>query len=187
MGYSELNLQRRTEIENELLQLMKEQPFNSITVKDLTQRLEISRKTFYSYFPNKHVCLDSLTDRLICECNLDILKTSSAKPDFPRLFRTWSEFWIQNRDFLDVMIANQMGDYFADRLIAYVRQESPTYFTQMQSPQLSMDEDILYFYIHGQVALLLKWCRDGFSLPVEEMARKQTRLAEQPIFLSENE
>ena len=175
MGYSESNLQRRMEIENVFLQLMREQSFDAITVKDLTQQIRIARKTFYSYFPNKHACLDSLTDRLIYECTLDILRGMPDHLDLSCFFRIWVEFWLKNRNYLEAIQGNHMNEYLVQRLIRYITKEYP------DSPQAPTDGDMLYFYISGLVALMMKWCREGFPLPPEEMASKLLRLAGHPL------
>ena len=51
MHYSEASYRRRMAIEDELLNLMQEVPFEQITVLDIAQRQDIARKTFYRYFP----------------------------------------------------------------------------------------------------------------------------------------
>ncbi len=181
MSYSESNLKRRVEIENTLLQLMKEQSFDTITVKDMAQRLQLARKTFYSYFPSKHACLDSLTDRLIYECTLELLQGITGQRNMAQFFRIWTEFWLKNRVFLEALRANRMGDYLIQRLMRYITQEHPDTLKLLNTTQLTCDEDILYFCISGEVALLMKWCHEGFSLPLEEMVAKQLRLSGLPL------
>lgn len=184
MSYSETNLKRRVEMENTLLQLMKEQSFDTITVKDMTQRLQIARKTFYSYFPNKHACLDSLTDRLIYECTLEQLQGTTGQQNMPQFFQIWTDFWLKNRGFLEVLRTNRMGEYLIQRLMRYITEEHPETLKLMNTAHLPCDEDILYFCISGNVALLMKWCQEGFTLPPEEMVAKQLRLSCLPLIHS---
>jgi AcrR family transcriptional regulator len=70
MAYFDLPLHRKQEIEEILLELMKDTPYDRITVKSITDKMQIARKTYYHYFPNKQACLESLMDRLVTECSL---------------------------------------------------------------------------------------------------------------------
>ena len=181
MKYHDLSLQRRVDIENELLALMKDVPFDAITVKDLTDRLGIARKTFYHYFSNKHVCLESLMDRLIYECNLNLLQ--DIPPDAARslFYENQLQFWMAHREFLEAVNDNKLGLLFVERFLRYILQNEPTLMKRLQTALVPCDEDILFFYLSGEIALLLRWCKGGFALPMEEMVAKLQRLIHEPL------
>lgn len=181
MGYYEQSLQRKQEIEEGLLSLMRETPYAQITVKDLTERLCIARKTFYHYFPGKGACLESLTDRLICECNLSVLRTLPAEAGTDQVYRARLEFWMGEKPFLDAIIKNGMGSFLLERFLRYLREEDKSLQDRLSTPEVGYDEDILFFYMSGQLFLLLKWCHDGFVLSLEEMVQKYLRLVHEPL------
>lgn len=184
MGYYELNLQRKREIEEGLLALMQEMPFSQITVKNLTEKLHMARKTFYHYFLNKQACLESLTDRLIYECNLGVLLIA-APDDIAAVYESQLRFWMAHKTFLDALIKNDLGAFFLDRILKYMKKEDKAVQEKLDSPSVQYDEDILFFYMSGQIFLLLKWCNDGFSIPLEEMVRKNLRLVHEPLIRRE--
>lgn len=186
MNYAELNLQRKIQIENTLLELMGDNLYEEITVKDLTQKLDIARKTFYHYFPGKRVCLESLTDRLIYECNLSVLQTVAPGASVADVYTAQLTFWIEQRKFLEAVIRNDLGAFFLDRSLRYLQKEDKATQEKLSTPQLEYDEDILFFYMSGQLFLLLKWCNDGFRLSVEEMAQKYLRLLHEPLLPPED-
>lgn len=181
MGYYEQNLQRKQEIEDGLLALMKEKSFEQITVKDLTEKLNIARKTFYHYYPNKQACLESLTDRLIYTCNLRVMQESNGTEDVAGIYESRLRYWVAQKDFLDAVIRNKLGSFFLDRVLMYLVQEEKSHQEKLSTSQMQYDEDILFFYMSGQIFLLLKWCHDGFSIPIEEMVRKYLRLLHEPL------
>ena len=181
MNYHDVSLHRRLEIENELLALMQEVSFDRIAVKDITQRLNISRKTFYRYFPNKHACLDSLTDRYIYECHLHLLQSTESSPQLSQYYEGWLTFWMAHRAFLNTIISNKLESFLLERFMEYFRKEEPSFQTLLDAPQMVCDEDILFFYLSGELFLLLKWCAAGFPLPMETMVQKLLRLVCQPL------
>ncbi len=186
MAYYDLGLQRKQEIENNLLAIMEETPYDRISVKDLTDNLQIARKTFYHYFHNKQECLESLMDRLITESNLALVSlhkhTGSRKIYTEQLL-----FWIRNRAFLEAVLRNNLSFILMNRAMLYVCREKNSFLNRLSTNDLSCDEDILYAYIASQVCLILKWCREGFSRPLEEMVTVSMRLAQEPLLYPEKE
>lgn len=180
MAYYDIALQRKQEIENNLLNLMGQIPYNRITVKDLTDNLQIARKTFYHYFHNKQACLESLMDRMILESSLSLI----SLPQQASLQEIQQErllFWRRNKAFLEAVYRNHLSFVFIERAMLYVLREDPTIQNQRSAHALIWDEDLLYGYISGQICLILKWCQDGFNRPLEEMIQISLQLALEPV------
>lgn len=55
----------------------------------------------------------------------------------------------------------------------------------LATADMPCDEDILLFYISGQIHVLMNWCRRDFDTPVPEMVHKFLRLLHIPL-LPEN-
>lgn len=185
MDFSEVSYRRRTAIEDELLALMREVPFEQITVLDIAQRQNIARKTFYRYFPNKQSCLEGLMDRTIYECSIRVLRHSGEGGDMYRHFESWLAYWMEKREFLDAVIRNRLELLLVQRMISYTIREDSFVIQRKNTDRLSCDEDILHFYLSGQVAMLLKWGGEGFTRPMEEMVGKLIRVIYQPLFSRE--
>lgn len=182
MGHYECSLQRQMEIEECLLEMMHQTPYEDITVKDLTEKLHIARKTFYHYFSSKHLCLEALTDRLIMECDLSELQDLPKNASSYQICEYRLVYWIRHKDFLDAIIANGMSGFLLSRFLLHFQRENRMQDILLRKDMKNCDEDILFFYLSGQVSLMLKWCREGFALPREEMIRKCIRLiCEAPV------
>lgn len=181
MNYYEQSLLRKKEIETGLLELMQEIPYSEITVKDIAERLHFVRKTFYYYFPNKRACLESLTDRLIQECNLRVVQSLPETASSGEIYAMRIRFWIEHRDFLESIIRNRLSAFLVERFLIYIHQEDHAVQIRLETEKVGCDEDVLYFYMAGQIFLLLKWCAEGFTHPVEEMVKKHLRLVHEPL------
>ena len=184
MAYYDLGLQRKQDIENNLLALMQETSYDRIAVKDLTDGLQIARKTFYHYFHNKQACLESLMDRLILESVLSLV----SLPEDAGLQESYEEylrFWVRNKAFLDAVNRNNLSFLFMDRVMCYVRQEDSSLQQRFSTDVLSCHEDILYGYVSSQVCLLLKWCQEGFPHSLEEMVKVSLHLLQKPLLSQE--
>lgn len=186
MAYFEQNLLRKKEIEEALLKLMHEIPYEQIAVKSLTEQLQLARKTFYHYFPSKYACLESLFDRIIQECDLALMtlpeEAGTAEVCAERL-----NFWIRHRDFLEVILRNRLEYLLIERIMRHLIREDNSLRIRLSTQDVPCDEDILYYYVSGQIQLILKWCREDFVCPLEEMVRKCLRLTYAPLLPPEEE
>jgi len=182
MHYSEASHRRRIAIENELLAMMQEVPFEQITVLDIAQRQNIARKTFYRYFPNKQACLEGLIDRSIYECSIRILRHTGRNISYRQEYEGWLTFWMEQRSLLEALIRNRLDGLLVERLKEYTLREDPYAMERLATDRMDCDEDILHFYLSGQVAMLVKWGSEGFSRPMEEMVGKLLRLIHEPLF-----
>ncbi len=181
MAQTKLSDQKRVEIENCLLEMMGETPYEDISVKNIAEKLNMARKTFYHYFSGKNACLESMIDRIIGEYNLKLLLYTREDRALTELYEKRIRFWMEHKSFLDAINRNRLGRVFLNRFLLYLHIEDTDLRDQLNRPHVEYDEDILFFFLSGHLFLLLKWCSEGFSLPVEEMVRKSMRLIHEPL------
>lgn len=181
MDISDASFRRRMAIEDELLSLLQEVPYEQISVLDIAQRQNIARKTFYRYFPNKQACLEGLMDRLIYECNIRILRRTDRQNDERWQYEDWLEFWKDHQQLLSAVVRDRLDYLLVQRMAIYTMQEESFAMKRLHTKKILCDEDVLVFYLSGQVALLLKWSGEGFSRPVKEMVDKLMRLNYEPL------
>ena len=189
MDYYELNLQKKKEIEDGLLELLQHVPFPQITVTDLARHLGMSRKSFYHYFPNRDSCLESLIDRTIQEAALYVMvntRPGHYSAYSPEAYLANLEYWKGKAPFLTAICRNSLEAVFLSRYMGYALKEEIKLPLRMQTEEVAFDEDILLFYASGQVALLMRWCQRDFQPSAEEMARKYVRLMYSPLIRRED-
>jgi len=180
----DLNHLRKIEIEETLLNMMQDVSYEQITVKSLTDRLTIARKTFYHYYPSKQACLESLIDRIILDCNLQLMVLPKSDDPEP-LYRAQLLFWIQHQPFLNAIIRNSLHGLLVERVLYCIQTEGDAFLTRLNTKALACDEDVLFYYVSGHISMLLKWCSESFSRPVEEMVQKSLRLMYEPLLSRE--
>lgn len=181
MYYSDASYRRRMAIEDELLALLQEVPFEQITVLDIAQRQNMARKTFYRYFSNKQTCLEGLLDRTIYECSIRVLRHAEQSGDERQQYEGWLTFWMEHQPLLDVIIRDRLDYLLVQRLAVHTREEDDYMIERLGTEKMPCDDDILHFYLAGQMVMLLKWCSEGFTRPMEEMVEKLQRLFHEPL------
>lgn len=172
MDYYELTLQRRQQIEEGLLEMLRLTPYEKISVTDLAKQLGMSRKSFYKYFNGKDDCLVSLLDRVILEGAIHVTAISPEGADMYAMWQAFLRFWQSRRTLLEVVDGQQMERLLLWRYLHYFQTEERNRQVIPGLPADDRDEDVLSFYLMGLLTVLLSWCHRGFEPGVEEMAKK---------------
>lgn len=185
MDIYERNLQKRREIENGLLELLQTMHYSQITVTRLTEHLNTSRKSFYHYYPNLEACLEALMDRMIVETAIHVTSDKSGAENWLQPYTRNLEYWKQHADFLNVVAQSQLEAVLIRRYLRHHMSEDRNVRARMQTEDVPVDEDVLFFLTSSIVGLIMRWCRRGFDTPVEEMAKKFHRLLRMPLIHTE--
>lgn len=175
---------RQKQVEECLLANMAETPYQEISVTQLCQQMNISRKAFYRYYSSKDACLCSLLDRMLMECRLFEIPSKNVDSDTSHEIASFLAFWKQQKNLLDVLIKNNLIDRLISRSIQFlIKEEQPAYHNH-KIHDFFYDENVQLFSLAGVFSVIIHWHITGYTLSNEEMARKMTRLLFHPLMHS---
>lgn len=109
-------LRTRKAITNALISLLKEKPFEKITVQDILDRTPVTRATFYSHFHDKYEIIEKLNEYFfeICENTRTELKDAS-----PSQVQGIIQKSVQvNRDLVETLLKVRTSDIDLKQTIA---------------------------------------------------------------------
>ena len=172
---------RQMQIEDCLYENLLLRPYTSVSVSDLCHQLEISRKSFYNYFPDKDSCLRAIISRRLRRCSLTLTSLMPEKPTSDQIIAEFLNFWKKERSFLDILVRNNLLIQLIDQSIRFLREEDKGILTHLNTPQLKTDEYVLACYVNVHITILLQWYQGSFEIPTEEMVRKYKRLIYEPL------
>ena len=170
--HTEYLSQKKARLENALLHLMWQHPYQDITVTDICREVNVPRRTFYHYFNNKEDVLDSLIEAMIQPCFLDglldiRLGEESIEKSLVKMFRYWNE---ENRKKLDALIQNGLESRLITWSARWIQTEqSGAFQTNNMDPKLV--EIGVMVGITDFFSLLFYWSRGGYQESPEQMAK----------------
>lgn len=143
-----------------LLLMMEGRPFQSITIKDITDKALLSRRTFYRNFTSKEELL-SFHFRILCEEYIAFLRTRSHRllPDITFVF---FEFWYKHLDFLNLLKANNLFGLLLENLNDFIPDVYDIFKGNLK--EYDSEEDLRYalaFSAGGFWNMLSLWLEDG--------------------------
>lgn len=178
---------RRKQIEECLYENLRHSPYQSISVADICRQVGISRKAYYNYYPDKDSCFSALVDRFIRDALLQIAEQTPDNANAMAATCVLLEHWKNQREFLDIIIRNNLMHILFLRYINYIQKEEPSLLDLLNHAQVPTDSDILACYTMSQMALVLQWYYRGFDTSTEEMAAKYLRIIHSPMIPMENQ
>ena len=121
---------RKTEkqIETSLLQLMKEQTFETITIRQLIDLAEVNRSTFYRHYLDKYDLLEKIEDRLLG----DLQAYYQEALDSACLFKLEKDFKVEDYIHEEQNLFHFFEPYLEDLAILLGPNGSPTSSLRLQ-------------------------------------------------------
>lgn len=160
-------------IRDAFISLLFEKEITQITVKELSERANINRKTFYMYYANIHDILDKLENEII-ERLLHILKDCDF---FDKNFDVYAFFLSLN----DVI----SGDLELYQRIVYSNSHTAIFtkakeiikasFLEKYDDSFPVSKDMFRLYTEyaasGIMSIYIEWFTMGSQIPLEELAK----------------
>ena len=167
--------------------MLLEMDYAQISIKELTERALINRKTFYLHYNS----LDELLGKLQSELYQKILQSISdvkLPRDLEKLVRTLFLFWAHTDGVNEKILCSQgnfpigksPGDYARKMMFHH-------YHPDNQYPDCSEYEiNIIDAYLSGSfIAIYTQWLADGRKIPLENIIHMAAQLIAHGLYVLE--
>lgn len=168
-------------MEEALLQLMKEKSFEDISIQNMTEAAQLSRRTFYRNYDKKEDILLGKLRRICQEYERNL--RSASELSFPSITKIFFNTIQKHLEFFLLMNKHHLIDLFIaeiDTFLLPLHQE-------LRGAVLGFDEELsrlaLTFSIGGFGRVLILWLNEGAVKTPEELA-DLTNKAIQRFFIS---
>ena len=157
-------------LKESLLEILKDRPIERVTVKEICDRADINRSTFYVHYGSPHELLDSIINELY-----DEIKTKKKDfTDIKAYTRQISEIIYEYRDLMFVLLkAGHMEQLF--QMAALWKEDFIGAFTRMNMPAQRIEAAYLYITC-GSFACIYTWVLGGFDTGIDEIADEVYKL-----------
>lgn len=163
--------QSKQKMATALLTIMKQYDYKEITVTQITQEAQLSRKTFYRLFSDK--------DAILALCFENLFHQGFAKIKMQNVQRYWDvvqiyfDFWEEQKDLLFLFQKNNL----LHRLFEYSYHHAIEVFEFVRSKDVAASFALplpymLAYSVGGMHSMLLKWAENGMDIPSSELISK---------------
>ncbi len=165
---------RRTRkwLQDALIGLMKEKPFQDIQIKELTARAQVSRPAFYLHFVSKEDLLLSHVDVIFDEFHAEISREiAQGNIDRKRFSLMLFQYWERYAETLQMVIQAENPDILLERLKEYVGAIMKEISAKARKPAIDsrLQELIVGYVAGGAYMLLTQWISNKMPFSAEQM------------------
>jgi AcrR family transcriptional regulator len=165
---------RRTRkwLQDALIGLMKEKPFQDIQITELTARAQVSRPAFYLHFSSKEELLLSHVDVIFDEFHAEVSREiARGNIDRKRFSIMLFQYWERYAETLRMVIQAENPDILLERLKEYVGVMMEEVAAKTRRPAIDprLQELIVGYVAGGAYMLLTQWISNKMPFSAEQM------------------
>ncbi|WMJ90342.1 TetR/AcrR family transcriptional regulator [Anaerocolumna sp. MB42-C2] len=159
-------LQSKKMLTDGLLKLMETNDYLMITVTQICQEAELSRRTFYRLYETK----EDIIKEYMHSLTEDFMNTvAEAIPlHYTEVAMMYFEFWKQHEVFLKLLKKNKMLD-----LIYRIEGEMAPLLFRKVKPEVNLDDEtlllLLAYSLGGLNGMLIQWVEAGMKMSSDQL------------------
>lgn len=160
-------------LKKSLIILMKEKSINSITVKELCEKADINRGTFYLHYKDVFHMLGEIEKELFEEFQDMILsyEISPDKIETKPILKDIFTFIAKNSDFCIVILCERGDMAFMKKIVSVIYEKG---YSDWSNILKKNDKDLFdkyySFILYGAIGLIDYWLKNGLKESPEYMA-----------------
>lgn len=158
-----------------VIDLMNEKNFDQITIQDISDRADVSRRTIYLHYVDKFDLLDKLIEEHIDEMR-ELCDSTDDDADYIDAGLLWFDYFERHSLFFSALLASKGSAFFRNRFLEFFLQElekkennMPEGNNQGLTDGADVDDQFLGAAIVGVVEW---WFKNGKPLPPSFMAQR---------------
>ncbi|WHY76867.1 TetR/AcrR family transcriptional regulator [Neobacillus sp. WH10] len=166
-------------IRDALTLLMEEKGFEAITVRDLTERADINRGTFYLHYEDKYDLLEQCEEEIINGINKltlkinpeDALSFDGQKEPFPFIVYLF-EYLHENSSFMKAVLGPNGDASFQEKLKELIKRTFyQNILSKINQEDMLVPVDFLIAYVcSAHLGVIQHWLESGMEKSPREMA-----------------
>ncbi len=157
-----------------LTELMFEKDIKNITIKELVEKVDINRSTFYLHYSDIYELLTELENNLMKEINqvFEEYKSIDKLEESYAFILTLYKTFDNNRDLCKAITSSQNNSAFILQMEESIELAIRKKLDEILSDEYVIPESTYIFYRCGCVGLLRSWIRNDIPKSPEEMANE---------------
>ena len=154
-------------IRSALVELMEEKPFERITIKELCERADVNRTTFYLHYSDQRSVFNDVKETV---CRQTLAMIGEADLSDPTVFVERFLNYIKDNDRqFRILFMHDEGDSFRFALMDAVAGELMQFLPATADPQ--SDAFTLAYIMAGSLSIIIEWMKTDYERSTRELAR----------------
>ena len=182
----ELRLDRKTRytrmvLKDSLMELMKQKPISKITIKELCEKADLNRTTFYAHYADQFDLLRRIQDETLswAEEMIATLLAQTDKKETMKVLEGMLRYFADNSQHIQVLMSEQGDIGFQKQLLTLIYRQCGVSPSTAKGADMTTKEYSFIFAVNGSVGLIQHWLKDGLCKSTKELAEIIYNMASQ--------
>ncbi len=174
---NELKMDRKSRytrmvLQDSLMELMKEKPISKITIKELCEKADINRTTFYKHYTDQFDLLRKIETETLSWADEMIVSIigQTKKHEMINILEETLQYFADNKKHIQILMSEQGDHDFQKQLFTLIYSKCGITPISEQSPDLGSRELSYIFIVNGSIGLIQHWLKGDAGRPVKDIA-----------------
>ena len=154
-----------------LIELLKEEPFENITIKAICERASVNRSTFYTYYTCPRDLIDEIENDILSK--LPDYNPAGHRP-FIETFQPFMQYIKDNGDSFRILLSSSVDSSFGEQIMRAVMDKYDEFAVLDDKEEMRFR---FIFAVNGCVGVVREWINSGFRWSVEKVSHTIIELA----------
>lgn len=164
---------RRTKItkmllKDSLIELMHEKAISQITIKELCEKADLNRSTFYLHYTDQFALLDDIENEILTT-TFEYLKDVGSNLDTLTYIETFLVYVQTNADIFETLLCHQENMHFQTlfiyKIMEQLKENLPSNCSKEAKPY------VYTFLMNGCIHIIIDWINNGFTVSCNRLAK----------------
>lgn len=155
-----------------LAELLRQKHFSDISARDITEKMDLNKATFYLHYKNTYELLQDLETDLLEQAQemIDRYEYDETEDSMRKFFEPLLDFVVENRSVCEALFVNNASSDFTGRVVEFIYKNG-TEIMKKRFPKISAEDAnyVLSFVAFGLIGLLRRWFEKEMSIPKEKL------------------
>ncbi len=173
----ELKLDRKSRytrmvLQDSLIELMRKKPISKITIKELCEKADINRSTFYSHYTDIYDLLHKVEAETLSWAKEAIVNLMGrpTRQEALKILEGIFQNLIENSNHLQVLMSEQGDIDFQKQIFTLIYEQIGVNLSSDKKRSDDTEESYFIFVVNGSVGLIQHWLKNGLNKSAKEMA-----------------
>ncbi len=166
-------------IRNAFAALLAEKDVNQITVKDIAERADINRKTFYNHYRGVYQVMDEIENSIVDDFDL-MLREASGNIDLRNpamIYEKLTQLLQKDIDFYGNLLCMNGNNSLRDKLFSRLKAHALVSM-QARLPIAQRELELgIHFTFSGLMSVYQHWFQSDRALSLDELTKTVSRLS----------
>ncbi|MEA4892451.1 MAG: TetR/AcrR family transcriptional regulator [Peptococcaceae bacterium] len=162
-----------------LAELMREKDFKDISIKDITDRMDLNRGTFYLHFADTYELLERLENDTLADVQemIDAHKPQADGGTLQPVFEPIMDYVLENEEICKSLFGNQAAGEFIDKVHRLIEDNGKELVGKHfpQAPEKYLDY-LFSFITYGLIGMIRQWFQAETDLDKHAMVMLADRM-----------